>query len=72
MGVVCANNVVRALLPIGGQGAIGQVVAGQTLVPHDAGAVEIVRRRRGSLPMWTSLGGRPVVTLTELLETSST
>ena len=38
--VVCANNVVRALLPVGGQVAIGQVVAGQTLVPHDAGAVE--------------------------------
>ena len=37
---MCANNVVRALLPAGGQLAIGQVVAGQTLVPHDAGAVE--------------------------------
>ena len=27
-GVVCADNVVRALLPVGGQVAIGQVVAG--------------------------------------------
>ena len=39
-GVVCANNVVRALLPVGGQVARGQVVAGQTLVSHDASAVE--------------------------------
>ena len=39
-GVVCTNNAVRALLSVGGQVAIGQVVAGQTLVPHDAGAVE--------------------------------
>ena len=32
-GVVCADNVVRALfLPVGGQVAIGQVVTGQTLV----------------------------------------
>ena len=38
-GVVCANNVVRALFSVGGQVAIGQVVSGQTLVPHDAGAV---------------------------------
>ena len=38
-GVVCANNVVRALLPVGGQAAIGQVVAGQTLVPYDVDAV---------------------------------
>ena len=39
-GVVCTNNVVRAFLPVGGQVAIGQVVAGQTLVSHDASAVE--------------------------------
>ena len=39
-GVVCANDVVRALLSVGGLVAINQVVAGQTLVPHDAGAVE--------------------------------
>ena len=38
-GVVCADNVVRALLPVGGQVAIGQVVTGQTLVSHDTSAV---------------------------------
>ena len=37
---MCGNNVVRALLPVDDQFAIGQVVAGQTLVSHDAGAVE--------------------------------
>ena len=37
---MCVNNVVRALLSVGGQVAIDQVVAGQTLVPHDAGALE--------------------------------
>ena len=40
VSVVCADNVVRALLPIGGQVAIGQVVTGQTLVSHDTSAVE--------------------------------
>ena len=39
-GVVCADNVVRALLPVGGQVAIGQVVTGQTLVYHHTSAVE--------------------------------
>ena len=39
-GVVCADNVVRAILPVGGQVAIGQVVTGQTLVSHDASVVE--------------------------------
>ena len=37
---MCADNVVRALLPVGGQVAIGQVVTGQTLVSHDTSAVE--------------------------------
>ena len=39
-GVVCADNVVRALLPFDGQVAIGQVVTDQTLVSHDTSAVE--------------------------------
>ena len=38
-GVVCANNVVRALLPVRGQFAMGQVVTGQTLVSQKASAV---------------------------------
>ena len=37
----CARTtVVRALLPVGGQVAIGQVITGQTLVFHDTSAVE--------------------------------
>ena len=39
-GVVCANYVVRALLSVGGQVAIGQVVTGQTQVSHDTSAVD--------------------------------
>ena len=35
-----ANSVVRPLLSVGGHVAIDQVVAGETPVPHDAGAVE--------------------------------
>ena len=38
----------------------------------DAGAFKIVRGRRGSLPMWTSLGAKPVAALTELLYANST
>ena len=37
---MCTDNVVRALLPVGGQVAIGQVVTGQTLMSHDTSAVE--------------------------------
>ena len=37
---MCADNVVRALLPVGGQVTIGQVVTGQILVSHDTSAVE--------------------------------
>ena len=40
-GVVCADDVFCALLAVVGQVAIGQVVTGQTLVYHDARAVEI-------------------------------
>ena len=38
--MLCADNVVRALLPVDIQVAIGQVVTGQTLVSHDTSAVE--------------------------------
>ena len=37
---MCADNVVRALLPIGGQMSIDQVVTGQTLMSHDTCAFE--------------------------------
>ena len=39
---MCADNVVRALLPVGGHVAIGQVVTGQTLVSHDTSTVKTV------------------------------
>ena len=64
---MCADNVVRAPLLVGGQVATGQVVTGQTLVSHDTSAVETVRGSCGSMPMWTSLGTRPVAALMELL-----
>ena len=38
--MVCASNVVCALLSVGGQVAIGQVIAGHTLGSHDASAFE--------------------------------
>ena len=38
--MVSANNIVRALLPIRNQVAIGQVVAGQTLVSRESGSFE--------------------------------
>ena len=52
-----ANNVVRALLPVCGQVAIGQVVAGQTLVSRDSGAFE---NRQGETwkPTHVNLVGR--------------
>ena len=50
-GMVFANNVVGALLPVCGQVAIGQVVASQTLVSRYSVRSRTVRGRRGSLPM---------------------
>ena len=64
---VCADNAVRALLPVGGHVTIGQVVTGQTLVFHDTSAVTTRQESRGSRPMWTSVDARPVAELTELL-----
>ena len=66
------DDIVRALLAVGRHVAVCEVVAGQALVASDLGAFKIVRGRRGSLPMWTSLGVKPVATLTELLYSSST
>ena len=43
---MCANNVVRALLSVGGYVTIGQVVAGQTLVGYDAGAADNRQREK--------------------------
>ena len=63
----CAHNVVRARLPVDGEFTICKVVTGLTLVSHDASAIENRLARGGGLPMWTSLGARPVAALTELL-----
>ena len=49
-GMAFANNVVRALLSVGGQVTIGQVVTGQAPVSRNSRA-KTVRGRRGSLPM---------------------
>ena len=65
------DDIVRALLVVGRHVAVGKVVAGQALVAGDPGAFEN-RERRGSLPMWTPLRGKPVEALTELLYANST
>ena len=65
--MVFADDIVRALLAIGRQVAVGEVIAGQALVTATPLRSKIVRGRRGSLPMWTSLGAKPVASLTELL-----
>ena len=46
-GMVFANNIVRALLSACCQVAVGQVVAGQTLVSRDSSAFE--NRQRETL-----------------------
>ena len=66
-GVVCADNVVRALLPVGGQVAIGQVVRGQTLVPHDTSAVEKCQGEQWESAHVDLVRARPVAALTESL-----
>ena len=67
-----ADDVVRALLMVGRQAAVGEMIAGKALVTEDAGAFKMVRERRGSLPMWTSLGAKSEAALTELLYANST
>ena len=62
---MCADDIVRALLTVGREVAVGEMLEGQALVAEDAGS-------RGSLPMWTSLGAKPVTALTELLYANST
>ena len=50
------DDIVRTLLAVGRQVAVGEVVAGQALVTDDPGLSKIVIGRRGSLPMWTFVG----------------
>ena len=66
--MVFTNDIARALLAVDRQVAVGEVVASQALVAGDPGAFEIVRERRGSLPMWTSLRAKPVAALTVILK----
>ena len=65
------DEIVRALLAVVRQVGVGEVVVGQALVAGDPGAFENRERRRGSLPMWTSLGAKLVAALTELLYANS-
>ena len=53
-GVVFADNVVRSLLPVGGQVAIGEVVAGQTPMPRYPFAFEN-RQRKARKPTHVNL-----------------
>ena len=67
------NEIVRAMLAVGRQVAVGELVAGQALVAGGPGASEDREREaRKPLPMWTSLGANPVAALTEMLYTNST
>ena len=70
--MVFADDVVLALLAVGRQAAVGEVVAGHALVADDPSAFENREGKRGSLPMLTSLEGTPVAGLTELLYANST
>ena len=63
-GMVFANNIVRALLSIRSQIAVGQVVAGQTTMSRDSRPFE--NYQRGTWK-WTSLGANLVAALTALL-----
>ena len=66
------DDIVLALLAVGRQVAVGEAVAGQALVARDPVRSKIVRGRRGSLPMWTSLGAKRVAVLTDLLHINLT
>ena len=56
-GMVFTDNVVRSLLPVGGQVAISQVVAGQTLMSRYPFAFEN-RQRKARKPTHVNLVGR--------------
>ena len=60
------DDIVRALLAVGRQVAVGEVVAGQALVAGDPGAFENHEREARNPTMWTSLGAKPVAALTKL------
>ena len=64
------DDIVRGLLAVGRQVAVGEVIAGQALVIGDPGTFEN-RERKARNPMWTSLGAKPVAALTESLYANS-
>ena len=70
--MVLTDDIVHSLLVVGRHVVVGEVVVGQALVAGDPGAFEIVRGRRESLSMWTSLRAKPVAALTEWLYANST
>ena len=70
--MVFADDIVRALLAVGRQVAVGEVVAGQALVAGDPGAFENRSREAGKLTMLTSLQAKQMAALTELLYANST
>ena len=67
-----ADDTVRALLVVGRQVTSGEMIAGQALVPEDAGAFKTREREARKLAMWTSLRAKPVAALTELFYAIST
>ena len=69
--MVFTDGIVRALLAVGRQVAVGEVVAGQVLVAGDRAFENREREARKPLPVWTSLGVKPVAALTELLHANS-
>ena len=66
------DDIVRSLLAVGHQVAVGEVVASQTLMDGDPRAFENCKRQAPKLPMWTSLGAKLMALLTELLYANST
>ena len=57
-GMVFANNIVRALLSVYSQVAVGQVFAGQTLVSRDSGAFENRQRETWKSTHVNLVGGQ--------------
>ena len=60
--MVFTDDIVRALLAVGRQVALGEAELWWPATPVQ---LKIVRRRRGSPPMWTSLGVKPVAAVTD-------
>ena len=66
------DDIVRALLAVGRQVAVDEVVAGQALVTGDPGAFENREREARKPTLVDLVGSEPVAALTESLCASST